>query len=187
MRIRILRPNMAASKFKHNLARLRKQLGLSQVEVANLVGCSKTTIQSVELCRLELSSRLATNLQGALGVPADWFLANNLKSPIPEPRRVLQNGQLPVLIKYGLVEQLANAFELMDKVSDEQGLAILQISTAEYINALRTRFGRNYPDLLGPEAIARVVESVENLNRQYPKQSSTPTPPKARSRTRQSV
>jgi len=179
---------MSASKFQHNLARLRKQLGLSQFEVANLVGCSKTTIQSVELCRLELSAHLATRLQAALGVPADWFLANNLKSPIPEPRRVLQNGQLPLLIKFGLVEQLANAFKLMDEVSDEQGLAILQHTTAEYINALRIRFGRNYPDLIGFPAIKCVADSVEELKRQYPaKQTAQPAPPKARSRTRQSV
>ena len=179
---------MAASNFKHNLARLRKQFGLSQVDVANLVGCSKTTIQSVELCRLELSNNLAMKFQAALGVPADWFLANNLKSPIPESRRVLQNGQLPRLIKFGLTEQLANAFELMNKVSDEQGLAILQHTTGEYINALKIRFGRNYPDLIGFPAIECVARVCEELMGQSPaEQTAQPVPPLRRSRTRQSA
>jgi transcriptional regulator with XRE-family HTH domain len=179
-------PDMPAFKPNRNLARLRQHLRLTQGQVAHLAGCSRIAIQSIERGILALSKTMAAKLQSALHRPADWLLANDPKSPIPEPLRVSQDGQLLSNIQFGIVEQLANAIKLTE-ISDEQGVALLQIYTAEYITALRKTFARNYPDLIGPEAIEYFSALVEMLKRQYPAQKAKPRHPKARSRNRQSA
>jgi transcriptional regulator with XRE-family HTH domain len=174
--------DMPAAKPNGNLARLRQHLGLTQGQVAHLVGCSRIAIQSIERGILSLSKPMAAKLQGALGVPAEWFLVNDPNSPVPEPLHVSENGK----IKFGIVEQLANAIKLSE-ASDEQVVALLQITTAEYINALRIRFPRNYPDLIGPEAIEYVAASAEELKHQFPAQKAKPARRSTRSQNRQSA
>jgi transcriptional regulator with XRE-family HTH domain len=73
---------MRPSPKRHNLARLRLFLKLGQNETAELAGCSRDTIQSVELGRLRLSERLARKISDATGIAADWLLENNLKAPL---------------------------------------------------------------------------------------------------------
>lgn len=75
---------MRPSPRRHNLARLRLFLGLSQKEMADLAGCSVHTIQSVELGRgrLALSEELARRISTATGVHFRWLWENNLKADI---------------------------------------------------------------------------------------------------------
>jgi len=185
---------MSASKFQHNLARLRKHLGLSQFDVAKLAGCSKATIQSVELCRLELSRPLAAKLQGALGVPLDWLLLNDLTSPIPEPLRVFQNGQLPYQAKFGITEKLAQAFKILDLLpNDPKAFALFDHYALAFWDVLIKNFGGDYKALIGFQAIDYIQKSVETLKAQRPavlpakKQRAKPEPRLRRSRTRHSA
>lgn len=68
---------------KHNLARLRESvLKLRQQEMAELAGCSRDTIQSVELGRLKLSEELARKLSAATGVHFRWLIENDLQAEI---------------------------------------------------------------------------------------------------------
>ena len=180
--------DMPASKPNRNLARLRRQLGLAQGQVAHLAGCSRIAIQSIERGILALSKTMAAKLGAALHVPADWLLANDPNSPIPKPLRVYPNGPTALEITAGIVGQLANAIKLSEEVcSDEVAAALLQISTAEYITTLRKRFARNYPDLSEPEAIEYLAALAEALIGQYPAQKVKPARRSKRSRTRQSA
>jgi transcriptional regulator with XRE-family HTH domain len=75
---------MPASVGRHNLARIRKYLKLTQRDVAQLAGCSAATIKSVEIGKLALSESLALRISHSLGVlDKDWLLKNDLTAPIP--------------------------------------------------------------------------------------------------------
>ncbi len=74
---------MRPSPVRHNLARLRLELGLQQQGMANLAGgCSRELIKSVELGRKPLTKRLAETIFLATGVSAKWLLDNDLTAPI---------------------------------------------------------------------------------------------------------
>jgi transcriptional regulator with XRE-family HTH domain len=179
--------DMPAPKPNLNLARLRQHLRLTQGQVAQLAGCSRIAIQSIERGILGLSKPMAAKLGAALHVPADWLLVNDPNSRIPEPLRMYQNGPLLWQIAFGIAEQLANAIKLSEEISDEVAAALLQHSTAEYITALRKRYTQNYPDLSGLEAIEYLIAVAKKLKRQYLAQTVKPVRPKGRSRTRQSA
>jgi transcriptional regulator with XRE-family HTH domain len=72
---------MRRSPLRHNLARLRLLLGLSQKEIANEVGYSTRAIQSIELGTLALSESVARRISNATAINPAWLLENNLKAP----------------------------------------------------------------------------------------------------------
>jgi DNA-binding XRE family transcriptional regulator len=61
---------------------LRRFLDLGQKELADLAGCSRHTIESVEQGRLKLSTQLASKIAVACGVDLVWLTANNPNSPM---------------------------------------------------------------------------------------------------------
>jgi transcriptional regulator with XRE-family HTH domain len=76
-----------ASKKPHVLRWIREQLGLTQFDIARMIGSSQPTIQSIELGRLKLSERFAYKLQARLGLDAKSLLANCWDN-LPEPEEV---------------------------------------------------------------------------------------------------
>ena len=82
---------MPGSLGRHNLARIRKHLKLTQSDVAKLVGCAQVTIKSVETGRLQLSESLALRINHALGImDRDWLLKNDLNAPLPKRFEMLK-------------------------------------------------------------------------------------------------
>jgi DNA-binding XRE family transcriptional regulator len=79
---------MPASLRRHNLARLREELSISQTTLAAWIGRSWSAIKAIETGKLELSSRLATLISATTGVDRNWLLRNDLAEPMPplEPR-----------------------------------------------------------------------------------------------------
>ena len=73
---------MRVSPLRHNLARLRLFLGKHQEEFADLVGCSRQLIQSVELGRAPLTVNLAERIFLRTWIGADWLYKNDLKAPL---------------------------------------------------------------------------------------------------------
>jgi hypothetical protein len=57
-------------------------LKLGQKELANMVGCSTRTIQSVELRTLALSESLARKISSETAVAVEWLLENDLRAPL---------------------------------------------------------------------------------------------------------
>jgi transcriptional regulator with XRE-family HTH domain len=75
---------MPVSVGRHNLARIRKLMKLTQADVARLAGCSAATIKAVEIGKLALSESLAIRLSHSLGIyDKDWLLKNDLTAPLP--------------------------------------------------------------------------------------------------------
>ena len=77
---------MRTSPLRHKLARLRLFLNLGQKEMADLAGCSRRAIQSVELRTLKLSEELARKISNETGIAVDWLLENDLKAPLTSVR-----------------------------------------------------------------------------------------------------
>lgn len=85
---------MPASVARHNLARIRKRMRLTQAELAQLVGCSAATIKSVEIGKLALSHSLATRIGQVVGIyDKDWLLKNDLTAPFPDYRSPLADPE----------------------------------------------------------------------------------------------
>ena len=74
---------MRPSPKLHVVALLRLQLGMTQGQFAKKVGCSRETIQSVELLRFKrgISEKLAGAISSFTGVSMSWLEANDLTAP----------------------------------------------------------------------------------------------------------
>jgi transcriptional regulator with XRE-family HTH domain len=79
---------MPASVQRHNLARLRQQMRLTQSDLAAMIMRSPATIKAVEIGKLALSENLATLISQVTGADKKWLLENNLKAPIPPLKRL---------------------------------------------------------------------------------------------------
>jgi transcriptional regulator with XRE-family HTH domain len=72
---------MRNSPLRHTLAVLRTTIGLTQKEMAELVGRSTRTIQAIELGQLSLGEDLALRIGEATGVDVNWLLDGNPDVP----------------------------------------------------------------------------------------------------------
>lgn len=70
---------MRPSLGKSSLAVLRAIAGLTQGELARLIGVSRPTIQAIELAKLALSRRLAERISLHTGANKTWLLNNKYK------------------------------------------------------------------------------------------------------------
>ena len=72
---------MRPSPLKHPLAVLRTTIGLTQKEMANLVGRATRTIQAIELGQLPLGEELALKIAQETGVDESWLLKGDPNLP----------------------------------------------------------------------------------------------------------
>jgi transcriptional regulator with XRE-family HTH domain len=110
---------------------LRETLGLTQSQLANLIGAAQSTIQAVELGRLPLSERFAWAISQNIGVDAHWLLAGKLLDPLPDPKLVrqryeeAQKGDLPgglYLLEHIFPRHnLFRTYILLRNIADELG------------------------------------------------------------------
>ena len=70
---------MRQSPRRHTLAVLRLLIGLTQKEMAALVGRSVVTIQKIELGKLRLGPELADEISGQTWVSLKWLLDGDIK------------------------------------------------------------------------------------------------------------
>src|SRR5207247_614103 len=59
----------------------RTTIGFTQKELASLLGCSRPTIQAIELQRLNLSAELAQKIAYRTGISVLWLLGNDPNQP----------------------------------------------------------------------------------------------------------
>ena len=84
---------MRPSPLRHPLAVLRQIVGITQKELANLVGKSAATIQAIELGKLALSEELALKIALETGVAMKWLLDGNPSiAPFREDRLIHEPG-----------------------------------------------------------------------------------------------
>jgi DNA-binding XRE family transcriptional regulator len=74
---------MPASVRRHNLSRLREELGISQTALAQWIGRSWSTIKAIETGKLALSDNLAALIASVTGSDKRWLLNNDLSAPMP--------------------------------------------------------------------------------------------------------
>jgi transcriptional regulator with XRE-family HTH domain len=109
-----------------NLKRLRKFLTLTQKEMADLGGCSRHTVQSIEIGRVVLSARIASKISTSTGIDLAWLMSND-RAPmitsaseeytISEFQRRQTNRVAPDAAHYKWRElQLAGAFDMMHRL-----------------------------------------------------------------------
>jgi DNA-binding XRE family transcriptional regulator len=79
---------MPPSVRRHNLARLRDELSLTQSELSKWIGRSFSTIKAIETGTLKLSPKLATLISSLTGVDRRWLLENDPNAPLPPLRRL---------------------------------------------------------------------------------------------------
>ncbi len=126
---------MRVSPLKHTLAVLRTTIGLTQKELADLVGRAPRTIQAVELGQLPMSEELAMCVAQATGVNVGWLMDNNTSA---KP----QKGLTALGLGSGKGEytrsdyELHRAFAESPALTDEDKRKIAEINTdlaPEYI------------------------------------------------------
>src|SRR5688572_11713846 len=72
---------MRPSPLRHTLAVLRQILGLGQKEMAALIGCSRPTIQAIELGKLKLSDKLGDRIREQTHISLLWLMKNDVHEP----------------------------------------------------------------------------------------------------------
>jgi transcriptional regulator with XRE-family HTH domain len=92
---------MRLSPKSHPLAVLRLFLGLGQKEMADLLDCSQSTIQKIELRKREITLALAGRATQLTGVSGQWLLDG-------EPKRPIINAKHE---KYSLKDFIANRIQ----------------------------------------------------------------------------
>lgn len=132
---------MPVSVGRHNLARIRKQLKLTQADVAKLVSCSTVTIKAVEIGKLALSDSLASRISQVLGIDKDWLLKNDLSSPLPrayspinqqEAVQGASDAQTVVIL-----ELFGRLFAAVAKMEKTQSRAMMELSIAIMMDNLK--------------------------------------------------
>ena len=144
---------MPVSVGRHNLARIRKQLRLTQADVAKLVGCSPATIKAVEIGKLALSEGLASRISRVVGVDTDWLLRNDLNAPTPAvysaktEQETLGRASDPQ--NEVILELFSRLFAFVGKMEKNKARASMELSIVIEMQGLKegTIAMPNYPEL----------------------------------------
>jgi len=133
--------DMPVSVGRHNLARIRKQLKLTQADVAKLVGCSPATIKAVEIDKLTLSDGLASRISQFLRIDKEWLLKNDLGAPLPAgyslPTPQEATGRAPDAQTVVILELFSRLFAVIAKMEKTQGRAMMELAIAIMMDDLK--------------------------------------------------
>jgi transcriptional regulator with XRE-family HTH domain len=157
-----------ASK-KNRVQWTRKQLRLSQGRLAELIGTSIYTVQSMETGRLKVSEKNANRLSALTGIDPAWFRADKLTPPLPSATKVrkhfnaAQQGAwkgkyLGRLLPWMFVNQLAL---LAQAVANKHG-EYAACREAGFIDALTTAGLKILATIKQPEERDEVYEAVRS-------------------------
>jgi len=136
---------MSTGLRQHNLARLRKELSLTQVDFAAILGRSVITIKSIETGRLQLSRNLATLIGATIGTDAEWLLRNDPSEPMPRLERF--SGTLePEAQAYDytckvLTDLFVRLFAILHRLKNSEAKSDLLRSIAQHL-----RFSQAHPE-----------------------------------------
>jgi DNA-binding XRE family transcriptional regulator len=158
---------MTVSVGRHNLARMRWNLSLTQADVARLVGCSLATVKAVETGKLVLSEDLASRISQELGFfDKDWLLKNDLDSPIPP---ILRTRSLEESVQAVVVSELfSRLFAVVSRMDKERARLMIELHLSEQLDTLRKGKEANpdaVPDTIAdPNAIRFFIQNPKLLD-----------------------
>jgi DNA-binding XRE family transcriptional regulator len=158
---------MPPSVRRHNLARIRDQLSLTQTDLAKLVGCSLATIKAVETGKLALSESLATRISQALDfLDKDWLVKNDLDASLPpilRPRSVQEDAFSVVLS-----ELFSRLFAVVAKMDKERARLMIELSLGLGLDDLRKEHAskpNSQPENIAqPEAIQYFIKNPDRFD-----------------------
>jgi transcriptional regulator with XRE-family HTH domain len=142
---------MPVSVGRHNLARIRAQLKLTQADLGKLVRCSPASIKAVEIGKLALSDSLASRISHALGIDKEWLLKNDLTALLPAryspPTQETASGDAAAALAGVLFELFSRLFAVVAKMEKNQYRAVLELNIAIEMDALK-KLTKPIPDCL---------------------------------------
>jgi transcriptional regulator with XRE-family HTH domain len=172
---------MRKSAQKHALAVLRLQLGLGQKELAELVECSRPTIQSIELGRLPLSDKLADRISRETGVSIAWLKKNDLRKPpldyqdepygkevferIQANRAMRDEHTSDAIARLALVIQTSRIAGLFLSAYKRGEFSLCSYKLAKALDDLEARFGKVKLDILSKGSIKITSHQKFDLQR----------------------
>jgi transcriptional regulator with XRE-family HTH domain len=149
---------MSRSKKKSTLAVLREIIGITAGQMGKRLGCSRHTINSIEINRIALGEERATKLFSETQISPDWLLANDPTAPPvsakgePYTREISKRAQA----EKGFFDQGHPYFRLTNAIGFcAQLVAILESANAQKkyfmaaykvgkaLDSLRNEFGQN--------------------------------------------
>src|SRR5260370_5706649 len=164
---------MPTSVKRHNLARLRQELSLTQTELDGMIGRTQATIKAIETGKLALSKNLAALIANILGADKQWLLNNDLSTPML-PREYVSAKFSPEEQAYDctymlLLELFSRLFAVAPRLreGDYRNLLpiyilnrLLEFETAGYepdaeqrqrVSVNTFEFFKTHPELLDPD------------------------------------
>lgn len=145
---------------RHVLARVRIEAGLSQKELAKLLGVAGITVQKIEQGKLKLSEELAQKVQNELDVSAAWLLANDPKMP---PVTFRGGSWAKIWYEYTQALRLDRNFALDESADAFTAWQIEELS-AKIASLLRASKGTPKQGIL----LHRLRQSLSELAEQFP-------------------
>lgn len=109
----------------HRIARIRKAQGLTQLQLAELIGISRTLVTDYEIGRLRLNDDMLTRFACTLGVSADVLLGLTNPSDLPTTpdltitKRLREIELLPLRQKKSLLLTIDNYLKANKKSESE--------------------------------------------------------------------
>jgi transcriptional regulator with XRE-family HTH domain len=182
---------MPASVRRHNLARLREHLKLTQAKLAKLVRCAPITIRSIETGKLGLPRELADRIAAVTTCDAAWLLNNDLKASLSfsRPQPTAETDWQKVA-KRDLLNVTSRAFEIANQIEDEASARLLSHCVEQFQQHLERTVGlfvgRRSEPMKPIEYLASQLERLSTSNSRPQQEKTPPKRPKARSRSRSS-
>jgi DNA-binding XRE family transcriptional regulator len=128
---------------KHVLAKVRAYYSLTQERLAELLDYKRITIQSIELGKLALSSRLAAQIETLTGFSADYLLRNDVSEEMPKPaetRKVGDRVDRTWMRKVVLIDRFSDLIQIVEATKPGQD-RLLSHHLNECVNRLLAAYG----------------------------------------------
>jgi transcriptional regulator with XRE-family HTH domain len=151
---------MSRSKGKTTLAVLRGIIGITAEQMGKRLGCSKHTINSIEIGRIKLGEERAQKLSQSTGVSLSWLLANNPAVPpvtshgvaythalsveYEAKKKRFYDQQRPWFRRSNAIGFCAQLFAILENANAQKKYFMATYKVDESIKKLQQEFGQDY-------------------------------------------
>ena len=149
---------MRTSSQRTTTAVLRVILGIKDNDMAELIGCGRTTIHSLESGRLKLSEGMARRMLHETHISPQWLLAGNAEAPpvsaggAPYTRATFERAQAEKAhldrppgwsLLLDALDYSARLVAILTSASDREEYYMASYKTWQALRALREEFGQD--------------------------------------------
>ena len=151
---------MSRSTKKSTLAVLREIIGINAGQMGKRLGCSRHTINSIEINRIALGEERATKLFTETQISPDWLLANDPKAPPVSAkgerytREIFERAQAenqkgffeqghPYFRRTNTIGFCAQLVAILESASAQKKYFMAAYKVGKALDSLRDEFGQN--------------------------------------------